>query len=52
VIVAGPEDPSVPQHCGFDSASDVETAIAMAGEVHGSDCSIALVDYPPAFNRQ
>ena len=52
VIVAGAEDPSVPQHCGFDSASDVETAIAMAQEAHGRDCSIALVDYPPAFNRQ
>jgi hypothetical protein len=52
VIVAGAEDPSVPEHCGFDAASDIETAIAMAEEEHGKDCSIALVEYPPAFNRQ
>jgi hypothetical protein len=52
VIVAGAEDPSVPRHCGFEDAPDVATAIAMAEEAHGGDCSIALVDYPPAFNRQ
>jgi hypothetical protein len=52
VIVAGAEDPSVPRHCGFEDAPDVSTAIAMAEEAHGDDCSIALVDYPPAFNRQ
>jgi hypothetical protein len=52
VIVAGPDDPAVPRHCGFDSAPDVETAVAMAQEAHGKDCSVALVEYPPAFNRQ
>ena len=51
VIVAGSDDPSVPEHCGFDSAADVETAIAMAQETQGKNCSVALVEYPPAFNR-
>ena len=53
VIVAGAEDPAIPRHCGFDSAPDVETAIAMASDAHdGSDPSVALVEYPPAFNRR
>ncbi|MGH2806289.1 MAG: lactate racemase domain-containing protein [Actinomycetota bacterium] len=51
VIVAGPDDAAVPVHCGFDVAPDVETAIAMAEEEHGRNCSVALVEYPPAFNR-
>lgn len=51
VIVAGAHDPSVPRHCGFDSAASVEEAIAMAQEVHGANCSVALIDYPLAFNR-
>jgi hypothetical protein len=52
VVVAGPDDPKIPKHCGFDSAPDVETAISVAQEEHGMDCSVALVEYPPAFNRQ
>ena len=52
VIVAGAEDPAVPAHCGFDSAPDIATAVAMAEEVHGKDCSIVLTEYPPAINRQ
>ena len=52
VIVAGAEDPSVPAHCGFDYAPTVESAIVMAQEEHGPDCSIGFVEYPPAFNRQ
>lgn len=52
VIVAGAEDPGVPRHCGFDAADSFENAIAMAQEAHGKDTSIALVDYPLAFNRQ
>lgn len=51
VIVAGPDDPAIPAHCGFDSAPDVATAVAMAEESHDKDCSIALTEYPPAFNR-
>lgn len=52
VIVAGAHDPAVPRHCGFDAASTVEEAIAMAEDQHDDDCSIALVDYPMAANRQ
>jgi lactate racemase len=52
VIVAGADDPTVPRHCGFDSADTVEDAIKMAEEEHGAHASIALVEYPPAFNRQ
>ena len=52
VIVAGAEDPAIPAHCGFASAPDVATAVAMAEEVHGKDCSIVLTEYPAAFNRQ
>ncbi|HWL66065.1 MAG TPA: hypothetical protein VNP73_08840, partial [Actinomycetota bacterium] len=52
VIVAGAEDPAIPRHCGFDYADSVESAIALAKEAHGPDASVALVEYPPAFNRQ
>jgi hypothetical protein len=52
VIVAGADDPNVPRHCGFDAAETVEEAIKMAEEEHGSEASVALVEYPPAFNRQ
>jgi hypothetical protein len=52
VIVAGADDPNIPRHCGFDYAATVEDAIKMTEEEHGSDASIALVEYPPAFNRQ
>ena len=52
VIVAGPDDDRVPHHCGFDAAPTVETAIAMAREAHGSQATVALVDYPQAFNRE
>lgn len=51
VIVAGVEDPEVARHCGCEAAPTVEQAIGMAEEVHGRDCSIALVEYPPAVNR-
>ncbi len=52
VIVAGADDPAVPAHCGFDYAPTVEQAIDMAHEEHGTDASIACVEYPQAFNRQ
>lgn len=51
VIVAGAEDESVPRHCGFDAAPTVERAIDMAKEGHGQNATVALVDYPQAFNR-
>lgn len=46
VIVAGAEDPSIPKHAGFETATTVEEAIS---DVSGA--SIALVEYPPGFNR-
>lgn len=52
VIVAGAEDDRIPRHCGFEAARTVEEAIAMAREAHGSQATVALVDYPQAFNRQ
>lgn len=51
VIVAGVEDPEVARRCGCEAAPTVEQAIAAAEEIHGADCSIALVEYPPAVNR-
>jgi hypothetical protein len=48
VIVAHAEDPAIPQHCGFETAPTVKDALAMAG----AGKSVALVEYPPAFNRQ
>jgi hypothetical protein len=51
VIVAAPEDPTVPEHIGFRAAPTMETAIAMAQETHGPGASIALVENPLAFNR-
>ena len=51
VIVAGAEDPKIPAHCGFDSAPTIEVAIDMA-RAEGDADRVALVEYPPAFNRQ
>ncbi len=51
VIVAGPADPGVPRHCGFDPARTIEDAIAAAQEEHGGQASMAVVQIPPAFNR-
>jgi hypothetical protein len=52
VIVAGAADPAVPRHCGFEAADDIAGALAMARDEHGSSMTTALVEYPPAFNRQ
>jgi hypothetical protein len=52
VIVAGAQDPAVPQHIGFESARDVGQAISMAQEVLGRDATVAMVENPLAFNRQ
>jgi hypothetical protein len=51
VIVAGAEDPSVPQHAGFDAAPSVEDALLMAREQHGPGMRVAMVRQPPAVNR-
>ena len=52
VFVAGAEDPALVTHAGFIPTSSVEEALGAVTEIHGSDASIALVPYPPAFNRQ
>lgn len=51
VIVAGAEDPKIPQHVGFTATETVEDAIAEARSEHGADASVALVRYPAAPNR-
>jgi nickel-dependent lactate racemase len=48
VYVAGPEDPALPRHLGFEPVRSVEEAIATAEKIHGADCSIACVDLPTA----
>ncbi len=52
VIVAGATDPSVPAHIGFENAASIEDAISMARGDLGPDASVALIEYPLAFNRQ
>jgi len=44
VIVAAPRDPHVPRHLGFDVASSVEEAIAIARRRHGPGASIGVVE--------
>ncbi|HET7876298.1 MAG TPA: lactate racemase domain-containing protein [Methylomirabilota bacterium] len=46
VIVAGPRDPAVPRHVGFESAASVEDAVARAEQIHGPACSIAHIQQP------
>jgi hypothetical protein len=46
VIVAGPRDPAVPRHLGFETAPSVEEAVARAEGLHGRDCSIAWIRQP------
>jgi lactate racemase-like protein len=52
VFVAGAETPGLVRHVGFIPADTVEAALGAALEIHGPDAEIALVPYPPAFNRQ
>ena len=47
MIVAGPQDPHVPRHLGFEVASSVEEAVARARTIHGPECAIAYVEQPP-----
>jgi hypothetical protein len=46
VIVAGARDAHVPRHLGFEVADSVETAVAMAREIHGRGASIGVVTQP------
>lgn len=51
VIVAGAEDPSIPEHVGFSATATVEDALAEARGAHGNS-SVVLVEYPMANSRQ
>jgi hypothetical protein len=44
VIVAGPRDPHVPRHLGFEVAASVEEAIARAQQIHGPGATIGVVE--------
>jgi lactate racemase len=52
VFVSGAEKPSLVSHAGFIPTGSVEEALGAAFEIHGSNAEVALVPYPPAFNRQ
>jgi lactate racemase len=52
VIVAGAIDESIPRHAGFEAAPTVEAALALARATQGPGATVALVEYPPAINRQ
>jgi hypothetical protein len=44
VIVAGPRDPHVPRHLGWEVAESVEEAVARALGIHGPGASIGVVE--------
>ena len=44
IIAAGPLDPAVPRHAGFDYAASVEDALRDAERSHGAACSIVCVN--------
>ncbi|HEY7869164.1 MAG TPA: lactate racemase domain-containing protein [Methylomirabilota bacterium] len=46
VIVAGPRDPHVPRHLGWEVAADVEEAVARARAAHGPGATIGFVEQP------
>ncbi len=51
VFVAGADEPSVPQHVGFEPAATIEEALSASAAIHGPHPSVAVVPYPPAVNR-
>jgi hypothetical protein len=52
VIVAGIGDPALARHAGLDAAGTVEEAVERGLAAAGAGASVALVSYPPAYNRQ
>ncbi len=52
VVVAGATNPALVKHAGFLPAASVESALEMAAEWHGPRPTVAVVQYPPAVNRQ
>jgi hypothetical protein len=51
VYVAHAEVPALVEHLGFIPTPTVNDAIARARAIHGPHAKVALVQYPPAFNR-
>jgi len=49
--VADAEGPALSGHRGFIPTATVNEAIAQARAIHGEHAKVALVQYPPAFNR-
>ena len=52
IFVAGPENPTLVHHLGFEPTRTVEEAIEKAKEIHGKDASIVFVKYPILACRQ
>jgi lactate racemase len=46
VIVAGPRDPHVPRHLGWEVADSVEEAVARARAAHGPGALVGMVEQP------
>jgi len=51
IYVAHAEVPALIEHLGFIPTATVNEAIAQARAIHGEHAKVALVQYPPAFNR-
>jgi hypothetical protein len=52
VYVAHAKHPELVEHLGFIPTPTVDDAIQRARAIHGSNASVALVQYPMAVNRQ
>jgi hypothetical protein len=46
VIVAGPRDPHVARHLGYEVAASVEEAVARARGIHGPGAVVGVVEQP------
>lgn len=51
VIVAGAENPEIPEHLGFTAVPTVEQAVSEVKAAHGAGATFAFIDYPAAINR-
>lgn len=47
VFVAGPEDPKLPRHLGFEPTRTVEEALHRAQMIHGKDCKVTFYKFTP-----
>ena len=51
VIVAGAEDPGIPEHLGFDAVKTVEEALILAKDLHEDEFAIAYAQQPVAQTK-